>query len=130
MAHQQRLILHTSVLQQHRDAPGGADIHLAADLAHPQHDALDPGRFALGLFQFLALARGLDRQGDAVLVPVADGTLALGEGLQGRVEPGIGLDHGLALEAQARDVGPTCENARVHAQTGSQEKMSPERSRG
>ena len=49
MTRAQGLILRAGILEQHRDAPGGVDVHLAADLAHAEHDRLDPGRLALGL---------------------------------------------------------------------------------
>ena len=52
-----------------------------------------------------AIARGLDGHRDRVLVPIADGALAFRLGLQGGIEPAVGSDGGLTLQAQARNVG-------------------------
>ena len=51
-----------------------------------------------------AVARRLHGHGHRVLVPVAHGALALGEALQGWVEPGVGVGDRLAGKAQSREV--------------------------
>ena len=52
-----------------------------------------------------AIARGLDRHGDRILVPVGHRALALGEAAQAGGEPLVGVVDGLTAEAQARDIG-------------------------
>jgi hypothetical protein len=51
-----------------------------------------------------AIARRLDRHGDRILVPIADGALRFGLGLQGRIGPAIGIDDRLAAQSQPRDI--------------------------
>ena len=61
-----------------------------------------------------AVARRLDRKRQGILVPVADRPLALGIGLERGREPGIGVDRGLAAEAQARNVAAIGGDAEGH----------------
>ena len=44
VAHEPRLVLGARVLEQHADAPGRADVHLTADLAHRRARAPGPSR--------------------------------------------------------------------------------------
>ena len=58
-----------------------------------------------------AVARRLHGHGHRVLVPVAHGALALGEALERGVEPGVGVGHRLAGEAEPREVGAVGQDA-------------------
>ncbi len=65
-------------------------------------EAAHVGRLVAGQ----AIARGLDRHGDRILVPVGHRALALGEAAQAGGEPLVGVVDGLTVEAQARHIGP------------------------
>ena len=60
------------------------------------------------------IARGLDGHGHGVLVPVAEGALALGLALERGVEPAVRLGNRLARQAAPGDVGAERENALGH----------------
>ena len=64
-----------------------------------------------------AIARGGDRHGDGILVPVGHGALALALGLQCAVEPGVGGHHRLALQAAHRHIGAVSQNPLGHVVT-------------
>ena len=59
------------------------------------------------------IARGLDRHGDHILVPVGHSLLALGEAAQSAGEPAIGGVDRTALQAGARDIGAEAVDAGV-----------------
>ena len=61
-----------------------------------------------------AIAAGLHRHGDGILVPIGHGPLAPAEGGEAGVEPGIGRGRRLARQAQPREIGPKSEEAHFH----------------
>ncbi len=60
------------------------------------------------------IAGGLDRHRHGILVPVAEGALALGLALERRVEPAVRVGNRLARQPAPGDVGAERENALGH----------------
>ncbi len=52
-----------------------------------------------------AVACRLHGHGNRILIPIADGALALGLGLEGGIEPAVGGGNGLPLQSQTGDIG-------------------------
>ena len=74
---------------------------------HDLHDPVPPAPRE-------AVARGLDRHRDRVLVPAGDGALAPAERFQRGVEPRVGLGNRRALQAQPRDIAAEGVDAGAH----------------